>query len=111
MGALKIVPIPEPIPTATAILLSESLRCNRSAKAEPIPADICAVGPSLPALPPDPIVIADATVLTTGILLFISPLLLWKASIAASVPCPSPLEQNYILSVLRQVLRLLWKWV
>jgi hypothetical protein len=43
---------------------------------DPKPAAICAVGPSLPALPPEPIVIADATVLTIGTRRLILPLLL-----------------------------------
>jgi hypothetical protein len=80
--------------TATAILLSLSLNPSKSATKDPIPAEICAVGPSLPALPPEPIVIAEANPLTNGILLLISPCSLWNALIAASVPCPSASGAN-----------------
>ncbi|EQB73214.1 MAG: hypothetical protein AMDU4_FER2C00087G0003 [Ferroplasma sp. Type II] len=73
MGALNIVPIPAPIPTATAILLSLGLSPRMSARKDPIPAAISAVGPSLPALPPDPIVMAEAIVFTSGVLRFIFP--------------------------------------
>lgn len=73
---MKIVPIPEPIPTTTAVLLSSSLNLKKSTKYEPIPAAICAVGPSLPALPPEPIVIAEAIVFIKGTLGLIFPSLL-----------------------------------
>ncbi len=89
IGALNIEPMPAPIPTATAILLSSGLNENRSAISDPMPALNCAVGPSLPALPPDPMVIAEAINLISGILLLILPWSLWKAFMAASVPCPS----------------------
>ena len=56
---------------------------------DPKPAPICAIGPSRPADPPVPSVIADAIVLIIGMRPRISPRLLWKASIAASVPWPS----------------------
>ena len=56
---------------------------------EAAPALICAVGPSRPPEPPDPIVIADATSLmsTTRGRMLVG--LWWIAEIAASVPCPS----------------------
>ena len=61
----KIAPIPEPIPTVTAILASAGLSRSLRASSEPKPALIWAVGPSRPPEPPDPIVIADATILTS----------------------------------------------
>jgi hypothetical protein len=75
-GDLKIEPIPAPMPTATAILLSFEESLNTSAINEPKPAPICAVGPSLPPLPPEPIVREEAIALTTGTLFLILPSLL-----------------------------------
>ena len=40
IGALNIVPIPAPIPTATALLLSSGFKCNNSAIIDPSPDDI-----------------------------------------------------------------------
>jgi hypothetical protein len=59
-------PIPDPIPTATAILASRASRSSSRARNEPKPALICAVGPSRPAEPPEPMVIAEATIFTSG---------------------------------------------
>jgi len=88
-GALNIAPMPAAAPQSIITRLSLSLIFNREAIKEPNPLPICAIGPSRPALPPEPMVMADAIVLTRGTLLLISPLLLWNASITASVPCPS----------------------
>ena len=87
-GARKMVPIPAPIPMFKAILRScgESLRI--SATIDPIPAAICAVGPSLPALPPVEMVRMAVTAFTNGTRLRILPSP-WNARMAASVPCPS----------------------
>ncbi len=65
-GALKIEPMPAPIPTAKAIRRSWEFNLKMSAMIEPKPAPIKATGPSRPALPPEPIVIAEATNLTSG---------------------------------------------
>ena len=56
---------------------------------EPKPAPIWAIGPSFPADPPDPIVMAEAMVLITGTRFLTTPFFRWKLSIMASVPCPS----------------------
>ena len=53
---------------------------------EPKPLLICAVGPSRPAAPPDPIVIAEATSFTGITRSRVRPPFRWNASIAASVP-------------------------
>jgi len=53
-----------------------------------IPAAIWAAGPSLPALPPEPMVMAEASALTMGTRCRIMPSRLWNAFITAS--CPEP---------------------
>ncbi len=57
--------MPEPMPTKTAIRPSASESASQRLTSEPKPALICAVGPSRPPEPPEPIVSADATILTT----------------------------------------------
>ncbi|VVB87393.1 Uncharacterised protein [uncultured archaeon] len=93
-GALNMLPIPAAVPQITNILLSLSLSFRNEANVEPKPAPIWAMGPSLPALPPEPIVIIDDIDLTSGTLFLIKPLLLLYASITASVPCPSASGAN-----------------
>ena len=65
-GALKMLPIPAPIPAATAIRRSGILNLKYCAIIDPKPAERSAAGPSLPPLPPVPIVIAEAIVFTMG---------------------------------------------
>ena len=65
-GALKMAPTPPPIPTAIAIRRSRGESFMMSANIEPNPADICAVGPSQPALPPEEMVIIEESALTNG---------------------------------------------
>jgi hypothetical protein len=88
-GAPKIAPMPEPMPTDTAIRPSSADRSSVRASSEPKPAEICAVGPSRPPDPPDPMVTAEAISLTTTALLRIVLGLRCTASMAASVPWPS----------------------
>ena len=57
--------MPAPMPSATAIRPSSSDRLQPSGQHELKPAEICAVGPSRPAEPPEPIVSALDTILTT----------------------------------------------
>ena len=56
---------------------------------EPMPPDICAAGPSLPAAPPLPMVIAEATSFTGMARRRMRPPCWWKASITWSAPAPS----------------------
>ena len=88
-GARKMAPIPAAIPEATAIRASRASRSSSRARYEPKPDPICAVGPSRPPEPPEPMVIADATSLTSGIRARTWRGAWWKAAIAASVPWPS----------------------
>ena len=81
--------MPDPIPIETAIRPSSGDRSRTRVSSEPNPALICAVGPSLPPDPPDPIVSADAMSLITTARSRIFLGFLCTASIAASVPCPS----------------------
>jgi len=64
-GAAKIAPMPAPIPSATAVRPSSSDRFSRRVSSDEKPAEICAVGPSRPADPPEPIVSALATIFTS----------------------------------------------
>ncbi len=73
----------------TAIRASAGERASRRASSEPKPALIWAVGPSRPPEPPEPIVIAEETILTSATRARIPSGRWWTASIAASVPCPS----------------------
>ena len=84
-----MAPIPEPIPTDTAMRPSSGERSSARASIEPNPALICAVGPSRPPEPPEPIVTAEATIFTTTARSLIPRGLWWTASMAASVPWPS----------------------
>ena len=93
-GARKIAPIPAPMPVLTAIRASRASRSRTRARNEPNPAPIWAVGPSRPPEPPEPMVIADATSLTSGIRARIRRAPWWKAAIAASVPWPSASGAN-----------------
>jgi hypothetical protein len=61
---------------------------------EPKPAEICAVGPSRPADPPDPIVSALDTILTSTALTRMARGSVCTASIALSVPWPSASGAN-----------------
>jgi hypothetical protein len=88
-GAPKIAPMPDPIPIETAIRPSSRDRSRARVSSEPNPALICAVGPSLPPDPPDPIVSAEAMILITTARSRMPRGFLCTALIAASVPCPS----------------------
>ncbi len=59
-----MAPMPDPIPVATAMRPSAGSSSSTLASREPKPALICPVGPSLPPEPPEPIVRAEATILT-----------------------------------------------
>jgi hypothetical protein len=65
-GARKMLPMPPAAPQRSIIRLDLSSSFSLSARYDPKPAPICAIGPSLPALPPVPMVIADANALMTG---------------------------------------------
>lgn len=54
----------------------------------PNPAPICAIGPSAPPDPPEPIVSTVAKNLMTGTRFLMCPPFLWKLLMAASVPWP-----------------------
>ena len=94
-GALKIAPIPEPIPNDTARRPSSSDRFNSRVSSEPKPAEICAAGPSRPPDPPDPIVSALAINLTTTARPRIDRGSFSAASIALSVPWPWASGANF----------------
>ena len=66
IGERKIADSPAAIPIKTNKRRSLSGRCSSDAYTEPKPAAISAVGPSRPAEPPEPMVIADATIFTGG---------------------------------------------
>lgn len=103
IGVLKIDPMPAPIPTATALLLSSGGNFKTSAIIEPIPEAICAVDPSLPALPPEPIVIAEAIVLT-GITLH---------KMKSQKPSAERLEllsKHYVDSAIKQAYSIMKSW-
>ncbi len=82
------------MPVLTAIRASRASRSRTRARNEPKPAPIWAVGPSRPPDPPEPMVIADATSLTSGIRARMLRAPWWKAAIAASVPWPSASGAN-----------------
>src|SRR5262245_13318404 len=65
--------VPAAIPARTKVRRSSSGKRMTSAKIEPTPTLICAVGPSRPAAPPDPIVMADAIALINGTMGLILP--------------------------------------
>ena len=64
IGERKIAERPAAIPINTSRRLSLSGRWSSDAYTEPKPAAINAMGPSRPADPPEPIVIADASIFT-----------------------------------------------
>jgi hypothetical protein len=59
-----MAPMPEPMPVATAMRPSAGSRSSTRASNDPKPALICPVGPSRPPDPPEPMVSAEATILT-----------------------------------------------
>ena len=83
-----MAPIPDPMPSETAMRPSASDSPNRRVNNEPKPAEIWAVGPSRPPEPPEPIVMALDTIFTATARARIDRGSLCTASIAASVPCP-----------------------
>ncbi len=89
MGAMNMLPIPAPMAEAMTILLSWSSSLKWSARNEPNTADISATGPSLPALPPEPMLTALAASFTAGVLFLILAERLWNALTAALIPRPS----------------------
>jgi hypothetical protein len=64
IGERKMADSPAAIPIKTKNRLSRSGRWNKLAYIEPKPAAISAAGPSRPADPPEPIVMAEATIFT-----------------------------------------------
>ncbi|CFE53182.1 Uncharacterised protein [Mycobacterium tuberculosis] len=60
-----MAPMPAPIPSATAVRPSSLDRFSRRVSSEQKPAEICAVGPSRPPEPPEPMVKALATIFTS----------------------------------------------
>ena len=63
-----MAPTPAPIPAANKMRRSRADIPSFAPRNEPKLAPICAIGPSLPAEPPVPSVIAEAIVLMIGIL-------------------------------------------
>ncbi len=59
-----MAPMPEPMPIETAMRPSSGERSSTLASSDPNPALIWAVGPSRPPDPPEPMVKAEATILT-----------------------------------------------
>jgi hypothetical protein len=86
--------MPEPMPIDTATRPSASVRSRRRASSEPKPAEICAVGPSRPAEPPEPIVSALETIFTSTTRARMARGSLCTASMALSVPWPSASGAN-----------------
>jgi hypothetical protein len=84
-----MAPMPAAAPANTRTRRSRGLSFKVEARKEPKPAPIWAMGPSLPAEPPVPMVMAEATILTKGTRFRMKPPRSWKASIMASVPWPS----------------------
>jgi len=75
-GARKIADRPPPQPARRRMRRSRLLNFKRRATAEPMPAPIWAIGPSLPALPPLESVIIEANPLITGTRVRMRPFLL-----------------------------------
>ena len=84
-----MAPTPAPMPATSARRRSTASSPSRSAMTEPMPPEICAAGPSLPAAPPVPIVIAEAVSFTGMTRIRMRAPRLWKASITWSAPAPS----------------------
>ena len=61
-----MAPIPPAAPARSMMRRCLSLTFRAEARMEPKPAPIWAIGPSFPADPPDPMVMAEAMVLITG---------------------------------------------
>ena len=68
---------------------SYSDRWSNFAYAEPKPAVMRAVGPSRPADPPEPMVMAEASIFTGATRALIAPPVQWRAFTTVSVPWPS----------------------
>ena len=66
-----------------------SVKVERSARNDPNPAPICAIGPSRPPDPPDPIVIGGGDRLHHRDAAPDAARVWWKAAITTSVPWPS----------------------
>ena len=88
MGALKAAANPPAAPAATSVRTPSSLRRPRWAMTEPREAPIWIIGPSRPALPPDPSVREEARAFTTATLPRIRPPRMRSACTTSGTPCP-----------------------
>ena len=90
IGALKIALIPAALPQP----VRTGMCCRATRKTDPTPeamaAPICTMGPSAPAEPPVPIVIAEVTIFSTATRGLTNPLVFTTDSITSMTPCPSP---------------------
>ena len=88
-GEQNIAPIPAEAPDNRNKRRSRSDRRSACAMPEPMPAPTWATGPSCPALPPLPIVIAEVSALSAITRRRTTPFMRWKARMTLSVPWPS----------------------
>jgi len=87
MGALKVAARPPAAPHAATVRILLDEKLNSFPTPEPMAAPICTMGPSRPAEPPEPRVIADETVFmraTRGDMLRFKAM----ARITSGTPCP-----------------------
>ncbi|MCZ7617742.1 MAG: hypothetical protein M5U32_05335 [Myxococcota bacterium] len=94
IGALNVAAMPAAAPHATSVRTCRVGSRSSCPIAEPIAEPICTIGPSRPAEPPEPIVIADASVVIATTRGRITPPRRAIASMTAGTPCPRDSRAN-----------------
>jgi hypothetical protein len=88
IGALKVAEMPAAAPHATSVRTTGAGACAICPSTEPIALPICTIGPSRPAAPPNPIVVADARALIRMTRGRMTPPRSATAAITSGTPCP-----------------------
>ncbi len=89
MGERKMADRPAAMPISMRSRRSRSPRPTSDEYIDAMPEAMSATGPSRPAAPPEPMVMAEATALMGATRARSAPPARWNARTAASVPCPS----------------------
>ena len=97
-GALNVAAMPPAAPQATSSFIRSSDSLVSRPRVEPSADPICTIGPSRPTEPPEPMVSAEASVLTTATLGLIRPPRWATASITSGTPCPRASFANRLTS-------------
>ena len=94
IGALNVAAIPPAAPHVTSVRTSFAVRCVHCPTVDPMADPICTIGPSRPAVPPNPIVSEDAMTFTLTTRLRMWPPRVASAVMTSGTPCPLASRAN-----------------